>query len=105
MVPVTWVPWAWSSLAWVSLSTKSYGLTNSTPREVLHLVEALVVLVGDAGVEHGDDDALAVLQPPGGRHVDLVHVPLELVLRVVGKPAHSSSWLSTSSAGSSGETP
>src|SRR5262249_36905308 len=51
--------------------------------QIRNLVEALPVLVGDAGVDDRDHDAVAVGDLPGVGHADLDEVPLVLVLRVV----------------------
>ena len=53
------------------------------PLEVGQLVKLLVVLVRDAGIEHGDDDTVAVGELPGLGHADLAEVPLVLVVGIV----------------------
>jgi len=62
------------------------GVDEGDAREIGQHVEAVVVLVADAGVEHRDDHAVAVGELPRLRHADLVEVPLVLVLRVIGEP-------------------
>src|SRR3569833_2054218 len=59
------------------------GLDERQALEVGQLVELLVVLVRDAGVEHRDDHAVTIGQLPRVGHPDLAEVPLVLVVRVV----------------------
>jgi hypothetical protein len=86
IVPVTWVPWPWSSLAWAVVVDEVVGLDELQAAQILDLVVAAVILVGDAGVEDGDDHAAAVGQLPRLGHAELTQVPLLAVERIVGEP-------------------
>ena len=77
MVPATCVPWPWSSAALALSLTKFQPATNFASARSRHL--------GDAGVDDGDDDAVALRRFPRVEHVDLMQVPLLVEAWIVGE--------------------